>query len=88
MAYHKSSLKRIRQTKKISERQSSQRTALRTSVKKARAAIGSGNAQEAAVQVLAAVKILAKAGGKLMHKKTASRRISRLQLAANKAISA
>lgn len=85
MAYHKSSLKRIRQTIKISELKSSQRTALRTSVKKAKTAIAKGDAKEMAAQVLAAVKTLAKAGGKLMHKKTASRRISRLQLAANKA---
>lgn len=85
MANHKSAWKRYLQSEKRNEQNRTARSALRTQVKKARAELSAGNASGVQGEVLGAVKSLAKAGQKgLMHKRTASRRISRLMKAANR----
>jgi len=79
MANHPSALKRHRQSLKKNARNRSARSALATQIKKARAEITNNSAKPDAGEVRNAVALLAKTMGKgLMHKKTASRRISRL----------
>lgn len=79
MANHRSALKRHLQSLKKNARNRSARAALATQVKKARVEIGQNSASPVAGEVQKAVSQLAKAGQKgLIHKKTASRRISRL----------
>lgn len=86
MANHKSAAKRYRQSEKRRLQNRAARSALRTTIKKARADVQAGAANATEGSVKAAVQALAKAGGKgLMHKKTVARRISRLMKAANKA---
>ncbi len=83
MANHPSALKRHLQSLKRNARNRSARAALATQVKKARNEIAH---KTGTVEVKSAVSMLASAVSKgLLHKKTASRRISRLMLQANKA---
>jgi small subunit ribosomal protein S20 len=84
MANHKSAKKRHLQSEKRRINNRGARSTLRTQVKKARAEIAAGNASGTAGEVKSAVEALAKAGGGLMHKRAASRRISRLMKAANR----
>ncbi len=78
MATHKSAIKRNRQNIKRRARNQQAKAALRTSVKKARAAIQSGD-KSAKEQTLTSEKLLAKAAGKgILNKKTAARLTSRL----------
>ena len=85
MANHKSALKRHRQDERKRKQNQGFKSAMRTQIKAARAEIQAGNADANKGKVLEAVKALANASSKgLMHKKTASRRISRLMKAANK----
>ncbi|MEZ4372046.1 MAG: 30S ribosomal protein S20 [Polyangiaceae bacterium] len=80
MANHASAAKRNRQTIKRTERNKALRSALRTSVRKARSAIEAGQAAEAKPLVLAASSFLARAASKgIIHLKNASRTTSRLQ---------
>ncbi|MCA9640394.1 MAG: 30S ribosomal protein S20 [Polyangiaceae bacterium] len=80
MANHASAAKRNRQTIKRTERNKALRSALRTSVKKARSALEAGQAAEAKPLVLAASSFLARAASKgIIHLKNASRTTSRLQ---------
>jgi small subunit ribosomal protein S20 len=86
MANHKSALKRIRQSEKRRQTNRVHRGAMRTEVKKFRAAIEAGDKEAAATALAAAVARTAATGSKgVLHKNTASRRISRLQLAFNRA---
>lgn len=86
MANHKSAIKRIRQNEKRRITNRLHRGAMRTEVKKFRAAVDSGDKDAATVALAAAVCRIGANGNKnVLHKKTASRRISRLQLAFNRA---
>jgi small subunit ribosomal protein S20 len=85
LANTRSAEKRNRQTQKRRARNVKVRTGLKSAVKKAREAIGQGNASAAQPAVQDAVRTLAKAASKgILHKNAAARRISRLAKAANK----
>ena len=89
MANIKSRIKRNRQNEKRSERNKTVRTALKTSTKKVRAAIGDGDAEAATTQQREAARALDKAVAKgIVHKRTAARRKSRLAKAASSVSSA
>ena len=84
MANIKSQIKRNRQNEKRAERNKTVRTALKTSTKKVRTAIGSGDAEAATSQQREASRALDKAVAKgIVHKRTAARRKSRLAKAAS-----
>ncbi len=79
MAHHKSAKKRIRQTERRTEVNGARVSRIRTFVKKVELAIASGDAAEAKAAFLAAEPELVKgvqAG--VLHKNTASRKVSRL----------
>ncbi len=85
MANTRSAMKRNRQNQKRRVQNRVYRGSARTSVKKARLAIETGNVEEARQATMAAVTALDIAAGKgILHKNNASRRKSRLmkQLAA------
>ncbi len=83
MANHPSALKRHLQSVKKNARNRSARAALATQVKKARVEIAENKASVNQGEVKNAVSILARSARKgILHKKTASRRISRLMKAA------
>ncbi len=74
----KSQKDRVRLSAKQTDRNKSQKSALRTTVKKANASI-EANAGDKQQAVKAAVVALEKAGGKgLIHRNTASRKVSRM----------
>lgn len=84
MANHASALKRHRQSVKRNTQNRAVRSALATQVKKARKEIADKQATPTQGEVKKAVSMLASSGRKgLIHKKTASRRISRLMKQAN-----
>jgi small subunit ribosomal protein S20 len=84
MANIKSQIKRNRQNEKRSERNKTVRTALKTSTKKVRLAVGAGDAEAATSQQREAARALDKAVAKgIVHKRTAARRKSRLAKAAS-----
>jgi small subunit ribosomal protein S20 len=88
MANHASAIKRNRQRIKRTDRNRSQRSALRTQVKKARATIASAP-QEAAALVTTSSSVLDRAGQKgIIPPKRAARLKSRLARALHKAKSA
>lgn len=78
MANHKSCNKRILVTEKKNAINTARRSAVKTSVKKALNSIESNNKQAAIDAVRSAESKLMKAAGKIMTKKTASRKVSRL----------
>lgn len=79
MANHKSALKRIRQNEKRRLHNRSYRNRTRTLVKKARAAIESGDLQGARDAIYAAMRDLDKLASRgVVHKRNAARRKSRL----------
>ena len=84
MANHISSKKRILTTEKKRETNIARKNATRTDVKKAIKAIASGDKAQAIAAVKVAESKLMKAAGKVMPKKRASRKVSRLVKAANK----
>ena len=78
MANIKSAIKRVKTNEKANARNSAQKSAMRTSVKKAEVALTS-NTEETKETVLAAAKHLDKAATKgLIHKNAAARKKSRL----------
>jgi len=82
MANHPSALKRHLQSVKKNARNRSQRAALATQIKKARTALTENNGKSEDIKK--AVSMLARSSQKgILHKKTASRRISRLMKQAN-----
>lgn len=84
MANIKSQIKRNRQNEVRHERNKAVRSALKTSTKKARTAVGEGDAEAALAEVREASRALDKAASKgVLHKRTAARRKSRLAKAAN-----
>jgi len=79
MATHKSAIKRIRQNEKRRIHNRTYRNRTRTLVKKARAAINSGNLEEARAATQIAVRDLDKLASRgVVHKRNAARRKSRL----------
>ncbi|MEE2787189.1 MAG: 30S ribosomal protein S20 [Myxococcota bacterium] len=85
MANHKSALKRIRQTVKRRARNRHILTTMRTHLKRVRAAIDAGDVDAATSALAPATQALAKAASKgVIHRKQASRKISRLTIAVRK----
>jgi len=79
VANHVSSLKRARQDLKKRALNRTQRSTMRTAIKKVEAAVASGDKDAANVALKAAVSLIDRAGGKaLIHARQASRRVSRL----------
>ena len=78
MANHKSSKKRILVTEKKNAVNTARRSAVKTAVKKSVKAIESGDKAAAVAATRAAESKLMKSAGKIMPKKRASRKISRL----------
>jgi len=84
MANHKSSLKRIRQTAKRTERNRYYRTRLKNIVKEVRTAIDAGDKEEASKAMTVANQQIHKFVSKgILKKETASRKVSRLAKAVN-----
>ncbi|MBQ8031188.1 MAG: 30S ribosomal protein S20 [Butyrivibrio sp.] len=85
MANIKSAKKRILVNEKKAAQNQMIKSAVKTEIKKVRAAVESGNKEEAAKALLSATSAIDKAESKGVFKKnTASRKISRLALAVNK----
>ncbi len=79
MQRHKSAIKRNKQSKAKNIRNSSQRSALRTAVKKFEQSVQQKDAAQAASMLKAAIPLLDKAANKgVIHRNKASRKISRL----------
>jgi small subunit ribosomal protein S20 len=79
MANHKSSKARILRNAKVTTRKSAARSTLRTSVKKVDLAVASGDAAAARQALKDAQPKLQRAGAKkLVNKKAAARKLSRL----------
>ena len=86
MANHKSALKRHRQSEKRRLRNASVKSSIKTQIKKVRAATAGGEAETAAEELKKAISLLDRAVTKgVLHRNNASRRISRLTVAANAA---
>lgn len=84
VASHASAKKRIRQTERRTARNRHVRSTVRTFIKRAREAIGSGDANAAQTAVREAESAIRKAISKgVYHAKTGSRYVSRLVVAAN-----
>ena len=85
MANIKSAKKRVLVNEKKAMQNQMIKSAVKTEVKKVRAAIEAGNKEEAAKALVAATSAIDKAESKGVFKKnTASRKVSRLALAINK----
>ena len=85
MANIKSAKKRVLVNKKKAEQNQMIKSAVKTEIKKVRAAVEAGNKEEAAKALLAATSAIDKAESKgVLKKNTASRKVSRLALAVNK----
>ena len=79
MANHKSALKRVRQNEKRKEINRSNRSQLRTAIKKVRVAVTASDKAVGSEQLLSTVSLIDKAVNKgLIHKNTAARHKSRL----------
>ena len=85
MPHSVSSRKRVRQNVKRREHNQSVKSAVRTQVKKVRAAITAGDPAKAEQELRAATRKLDKAAGThVLHKNQAARKKARLQQAINK----
>ena len=85
MANHPSAEKRNRQRIKRTDRNRTAKSAVRTIVKKVRVALQAKDKAQVTATMKGAIVALDRAGSKgILHKKTASRRISRLAKAAAK----
>lgn len=85
MANHKSALKRHRQSLTRNLRNRMTKTRIKNTVKAVREAIEANDAPKAQEALQAASSMLNKAGRKrVLHPRTAARRIARLQRAVNK----
>ena len=85
MANIKSAKKRILVNEKKAMQNQMIKSAVKKEIKKVRAAVESGNKEEAAKALLVATSVIDKAESKGVFKKnTASRKVSRLALAVNK----
>ncbi len=84
MANHKSAIKRARQNEIRRLRNKSIKTRVKSIVKEVRAATGETAGEEAKAKLIAAQSIIDNASKKgVIHKRTASRKISRLTKLAN-----
>lgn len=84
MANHKSAIKRNKQTAVRTARNTHIRSTMRTYVKQVRTAVANGNKDEAILALAKAVPYIDKASSKgVIHKSTASRKISRLNKLVN-----
>jgi small subunit ribosomal protein S20 len=82
---HPSAQKRHRQSVKRQARNTAIRSRVRTTVRRLREAIAAGNAAEAQDRLQSAARVISKAATKgVLHRNTASRKISRLTLAVRK----
>jgi small subunit ribosomal protein S20 len=89
MANHPSAEKRNRQRVVRTERNRAAKSALRSAVKKARAAVAGGDAAQAKAGVSSAEKSLARAASKgLIHPRTAARTTARIAKALSKSAKA
>lgn len=85
MATHKSAIKRDRQSKAQRLRNIAYKTKARTAIKEVRLAIGDKKIEDARLSLIKATSVLQKIQSKgVIHKNTASRKISRLALQVNK----
>lgn len=85
MANHKSALKRHRQSLKARERNRMMKTRVKNAMKAVHTAIESQDQDAVTTALKAATTVLDKAASKkVVHWRTAARKISRLSLAANK----
>lgn len=79
MANHPSALKRARQNERKRARNTARKTRVKNVVKMIRTAIENQNLEQAEKALKAAVPVIQKAGGKrVIHKRKASRQVSRL----------
>ncbi len=86
MANHKSALKRMRQSEKRRLRNRYHRGRMRTAIKTFRTALDAGDLDAAATALAKATSLIERTQTKgVIHKNTASRKISRLHAALNKA---
>jgi small subunit ribosomal protein S20 len=82
---HPSAIKRHRRSLKRRLRNRAVKTHVHSAVKTAQDALGSGNAEQAAEALRQAMKVLGKAATKgVIHRNTASRKMSRLALRLNR----
>lgn len=85
MANHKSAIKRHRQSLKARARNRAMKSRVKNAVKVLREALDTGNATQAQAALKSATSILDKAAGKkVLHWRTAGRKVSRLAQAVNK----
>ena len=85
MANIKSAKKRVLTSKVRQEKNKAVKSGVKTAVKKVLAAVEAGDKETATRQLLHATSVIDKAAKKgVLHKNTASRKISRLSLAVNK----
>ena len=85
MANIKSQIKRNRQNDKRHDRNTTVRSALKTSTKKVHTAVGDGDTETAIARQREAARALDKAASKgVLHKRTAARKKSRLARSVNK----
>ena len=82
----KSAKKRVKVTKRQNRENSSKKSALRTSLKKATQDINAGNESSQESLRLAVKALDRSAANKLIHKNTAARKISRLTKAYNESV--
>jgi len=86
LASIKSAIKRHKQSLKRRARNRHVRSTVKTAVKNLRAAVAEGAPDQAAGLLKTAASVIARAGSKgVLHRKTASRKISRLARAVHKA---
>ncbi|GAB6176796.1 30S ribosomal protein S20 [Desulfobaculum senezii] len=85
MANHKSAIKRHRQSLKRNARNRTVKTRIKNVVKAVRQAVESNDKEQAQSALKSATVLLDKAASKkVLHARTAARKISRLSLAVNK----
>ncbi len=85
MANHKSAEKRNRQSQVRRMRNRANRTRMRNAIKAVDAAIDAGSQDDALIALKTAVPVIAKTASKgTIHKKNASRKVSRLTKRVNK----
>ena len=79
MATHKSAIKRAKQSEVRRMRNRARKTVVKNVVKRVRVALASKSAEEAQATLSQAIPVIDKAAAKgILHRKTASRKISRL----------
>jgi len=85
LANHKSALKRAKQDELKRIRNKSYKTKVKKAIKEVRTAVASNSAEQSRQNLVKAVSIIQKTGSKrIIHKKQASRKISRLTHLVNK----